>query len=101
MRRELGRQLARHHPAPDADVVFSVPDSANVMALGYSEVSGVKLEHGLIRNHYVGRTFINPTQALRVAKVKIKFNPVKDVMAGRSVVVIGRASCRERVYVLV
>jgi amidophosphoribosyltransferase len=88
VRRELGRQLARHHPAAGADVVFSVPDSANVMALGYSEVSGVKLEHGLIRNHYVGRTFINPTQALRVAKVKIKFNPVREVIAGRSVVVI-------------
>ncbi len=88
VRRELGRQLARHHPAPGAEVVFSVPDSANVMALGYSEVTGVKLEHGLIRNHYVGRTFINPTQALRVAKVKIKFNPVRDVIEGRSVVVI-------------
>jgi amidophosphoribosyltransferase len=88
VRRELGRQLARKHAAPGADVVFSVPDSANVMALGYSEVSGVKLEHGLIRNHYVGRTFINPTQALRVAKVKIKFNPVREVIAGRSVVVI-------------
>jgi amidophosphoribosyltransferase len=88
VRRELGRQLARHHPVPRADVVLSVPDSANVMALGYSEVSGVKLEHGLIRNHYVGRTFINPTQALRVAKVKIKFNPVKQVIAGRSVVLV-------------
>jgi amidophosphoribosyltransferase len=88
VRRELGRQLARFHPAPDADVVFSVPDSSNVMALGYSEVSGVKLEHGLIRNHYVGRTFINPTQALRVEKVKIKFNPVREVIEGKSVVVI-------------
>ncbi|MEO5799077.1 MAG: amidophosphoribosyltransferase [Gemmatimonadales bacterium] len=88
VRRELGRQLARFHPAPGADVVFSVPDSSNVMALGYSEVSGVALEHGLIRNHYVGRTFINPTQALRVEKVKIKFNPVREVIAGNSVVVI-------------
>lgn len=88
VRRELGRQLARFHPAPDADVVFSVPDSSNAMALGYSEVSGVKLEHGLIRNHYVGRTFINPVQALRVEKVKIKFNPVRDVIEGRSVAVI-------------
>ena len=88
VRRELGRQLARCHPAPGAEVVFSVPDSSNVMALGYSEVSGVALEHGLIRNHYVGRTFINPTQALRVEKVKIKFNPVRDVIAGKSVVVI-------------
>ncbi|HEY3934100.1 MAG TPA: amidophosphoribosyltransferase [Gemmatimonadales bacterium] len=88
VRRELGRQIARHHAAPGADVVFSVPDSSNAMALGYSEVSGVKLEHGLIRNHYVGRTFINPVQALRVQKVKIKFNPVRDVIEGRSVVVI-------------
>ncbi len=88
VRRELGRQLARHHPAPGADVVFSVPDSSNAMALGYSEESGIKLDHGLIRNHYVGRTFINPVQALRVQKVKIKFNPVRDVINGRSVVVI-------------
>ncbi len=88
VRRELGRQLAVEHPAPGADVVFSVPDSSNAMALGFAETSGLKLEHGLIRNHYVGRTFINPTQALRVAKVKIKFNPVKDVIAGRAVVVV-------------
>ncbi|MES1259703.1 MAG: amidophosphoribosyltransferase, partial [Gemmatimonadota bacterium] len=88
VRRELGRKLARYHPAPGADVVFSVPDSSNTMALGYSEESGVKLENGLIRNHYVGRTFINPVQALRVQKVKIKFNPVRDVINGRSVVVI-------------
>lgn len=88
VRRELGRQLARHHPVPGADVVFSVPDSANVMALGYSEISGVPLEHGLIRNHYVGRTFINPTQAVRVEKVRIKFNAVREAIAGRSVAVI-------------
>ena len=83
VRRELGRQLAREHPAPGAEVVFSVPDSSNAMALGFAEVSGIKLEHGLIRNHYVGRTFINPTQALRVAKVKIKFNPVREVIEGK------------------
>ena len=88
VRRELGRQLAREQPAPGAEVVFSVPDSSNAMALGFSEVSGIKLEYGLIRNHYVGRTFINPTQALRVAKVKIKFNPVREVMQGKSVVVV-------------
>jgi amidophosphoribosyltransferase len=88
VRRELGRQLAREHPAPTAEVVFSVPDSANMMALGYADETGLKLEHGLIRNHYIGRTFINPSQALRVAKVKIKFNPVKQVIAGRSVVVV-------------
>ncbi|HRZ09565.1 MAG TPA: amidophosphoribosyltransferase [Gemmatimonadales bacterium] len=88
VRREAGRRLALEHPAPGADVVFSVPDSSNAMALGFSEASGIKLEHGLIRNHYVGRTFIHPTQALRVAKVKIKFNPVRGVIEGKKVVVV-------------
>jgi amidophosphoribosyltransferase len=88
VRRELGRALAREYPAPDADVVFSVPDSSNAMALGFAEESGIKLEHGLIRNHYVGRTFINPTQALRIAKVRIKFNPVREVIEGKRVVVV-------------
>ncbi len=88
VRRELGRQVAREHPAPGAEVVFSVPDSSNAMALGFADESGLKLEHGLIRNHYVGRTFINPTQAIRVAKVRIKFNPVREVIAGKSVVVV-------------
>jgi len=88
VRRELGRQLAREHPAPGADCVFSVPDSSNAMALGYAEASGLKLEHGLIRNHYIGRTFISPTQATRTTKVRIKFNPVRDVIAGKEVVVV-------------
>jgi amidophosphoribosyltransferase len=87
VRRELGRQLAREQSA-NGDVVFSVPDSSNAMALGFSEVSGIKLEYGLIRNHYVGRTFINPTQNHRVEKVKIKFNPVRDVIYGKSCVVV-------------
>jgi amidophosphoribosyltransferase len=88
VRRALGRELAREQPAPGADCVFSVPDSANAMALGFAEQSGLKLEHGLIRNHYVGRTFINPGQAARDLKVRIKFNPVRDVIAGKSVVVV-------------
>jgi len=87
-RRRLGRQLAREHPAPTADCVFSVPDSSNAMALGYSVASGVKLEHGLIRNHYIGRTFINPGQAARDTKVRIKYNPVREVIDGKSVVVV-------------
>src|SRR5207237_561132 len=74
VRRALGRELAREHPAPQTDCVFSVPDSSNAMALGFAEEAGLKLEHALIRNHYVGRTFINPTQDARNAKVKIKFN---------------------------
>src|SRR5467141_998178 len=88
VRRALGRELAREHPAPGADCVFSVPDSSNAMALGFSEESGTKLEHALIRNHYVGRTFIHPAQAGRMAKVKIKFNPVREVLLGKKVVVV-------------
>jgi amidophosphoribosyltransferase len=88
IRRALGRELAREHPAPGTDCVFSVPDSSNAMALGFAEESGLKLEHALIRNHYVGRTFINPTQAARNAKVKIKFNPVREVLEGKKVVVV-------------
>src|SRR5881628_2734340 len=88
VRRALGHALAREHPAAGADCVFSVPDSSNAMALGFAEQSGLKLEHALIRNHYVGRTFINPTQAARNAKVKIKFNPVREVLEGKKVVVV-------------
>lgn len=88
VRRALGRRLAKEHPAPGADCVFSVPDSSNAMALGYAVQSGIKLEHGLIRNHYVGRTFISPTQAARTEKARIKFNPVRGVVDGESVVVV-------------
>lgn len=87
-RRELGRRLAREHPAPGADLVFSVPDSSNSAALGYAEASGIPYELALIRNHYVGRTFIQPTQAGRAARVKVKYNPVREVLAGKSVVMV-------------
>jgi amidophosphoribosyltransferase len=87
-RRNLGRALAREHPAPGADCVFSVPDSSNAAALGYAEAAGLPLEHALIRNHYVGRTFIHPVQAGRDAKVKIKYNAVREIIAGKSVVVV-------------
>ncbi len=88
VRRNLGRRLAQEHPAPRAECVFSVPDSSNAMALGYSEQSGLKLEHGLIRNHYVGRTFISPSQSTRTEKVRVKYNPVREVVDGKSVVVV-------------
>jgi amidophosphoribosyltransferase len=87
-RRELGRQLAKEHPAKGADLVFAVPDSSNSAALGYSEISGLPYELALIRNHYVGRTFIQPTQADRDAKVKVKYNAVREVVAGKSVVMV-------------
>ncbi|GMV09052.1 MAG TPA: amidophosphoribosyltransferase [Gemmatimonadaceae bacterium] len=87
-RRALGRQLAKERPAPSADLVFAVPDSSNAAALGFAEQSGLPLELALIRNHYVGRTFIQPTQTGRDAKVKIKYNPVREVLAGKSVVMV-------------
>ncbi|HEY5220436.1 MAG TPA: amidophosphoribosyltransferase, partial [Gemmatimonadaceae bacterium] len=87
-RRALGRQLAREHPAPNADLVFSVPDSSNSAALGFAEVSGLPYELALIRNHYVGRTFIQPTQAGRDAKVKVKYNAVREVVQGKSAVMV-------------
>jgi amidophosphoribosyltransferase len=87
-RRALGRRLAREHPAPGADFVFSVPDSSNSAALGFAEESGLPLELALIRNHYVGRTFIQPTQSGRDAKVKVKYNPVREILAGKSVVMV-------------
>jgi amidophosphoribosyltransferase len=86
-RRAFGRQLAREHPA-DADAVFSVPDSSNSAALGYSEESGIPLELALIRNHYIGRTFIQPLQQDRDFKVRIKYNPVREVIDGRRVVIV-------------
>jgi amidophosphoribosyltransferase len=87
-RRELGRRLARECPAPDAELVFSVPDSSNSAALGFAEESGLPYELALIRNHYVGRTFIQPNQADRDAKVKVKYNAVREVLQGKSVVMV-------------
>jgi amidophosphoribosyltransferase len=86
-RRAFGRQLAREHPV-DADCVFAVPDSSNSAALGFSEESGLPFELALIRNHYVGRTFIHPGQAGRDFRVRVKYNPVAELIEGRRVVVI-------------
>jgi amidophosphoribosyltransferase len=87
VRRRLGRQLAIEHPA-DADVTIAVPDSSNSIALGYAEQSGIPFELGLIRNHYVGRTFIQPNQTGRDFGVRVKFNPVSEVLAGKRIVVV-------------
>jgi amidophosphoribosyltransferase len=86
-RRAFGRQLAREHPA-SADCVVAVPDSANSAALGFSEGSGIPFELGLLRNHYVGRTFIKPSQADRDFGARMKYNPVREVVAGKRVVVV-------------
>jgi amidophosphoribosyltransferase len=87
VRRELGRKLAEEHPA-DADIVIAVPDSSNAAALGYAEKSGLPFEFGLIRNHYIGRTFISPRQFTREHGVRVKFNPVRGVLEGKRVVVV-------------
>jgi amidophosphoribosyltransferase len=83
----LGRQLAREAPA-DADIVVPVPDSGIGAALGYAQESGLSYEWGLIRNHYVGRTFIEPKQSIRSFGVRIKLNPVREILAGKRVVLI-------------
>jgi len=87
IRRRLGWQLAKEK-AVEADIVVSVPDSSNTATLGYSEQSGIKYEVGLIRNHYIGRTFIMPDQEIRDLDAKIKFNPVKGVLKGKRVIIV-------------
>ena len=87
VRKRLGAELARAHPV-DADIVIPVPDSGVPAAIGYSEESGIPFQMGLIRNHYVGRTFIEPQQSIRHFGVKIKLNAVKGVVEGKRVVVV-------------
>jgi len=87
VRRRLGAQLAREAPA-DADLVCPVPDSGVFAALGYARESGLPFEFGLIRNHYVGRTFIEPKSSIRHFGVKVKLNPVREVIGGKRVVLI-------------
>ncbi len=87
VRRKLGHRLALEHPAA-ADIVISVPDSSNSAALGFSEESRIPFELGLIRNHYVGRTFIAPEQITRSFGVNMKFNAVRQILEGRRVVVV-------------
>ncbi len=87
VRTNLGRILAREQPV-DADAVVPVPDSGVCAAMGYAEASGVPLRMGLIRNHYVGRTFIEPESAIRHFGVKVKLNPVRSILEGRRVVLV-------------
>ncbi len=87
VREKLGRRLAKEHPV-DADIVIPVPDSGSFAALGYSRESGIPLSHGFVRNHYIGRTFISPSEAGRSLKVKIKLNPIRQVVEGKRVIVV-------------
>ena len=87
VRTELGRGSPREQPAL-ADVVVPIPDSGVCAATGFAEVSGLPLQMGLIRNHYVGRTFIEPHQSIRHFGVRVKLNPVKSILQGRRVVLV-------------
>ena len=86
-RKALGRELAREFPAK-ADIVIPIPDSGTFAALGFAEASGIPLEMAVVRNHYIGRTFIQPSQFIRDFRVRIKLNPIKDVLNGKRIVVI-------------
>src|SRR5579872_6166323 len=86
-REQMGRLLAREHPV-DADVVVPVPDSGVTAAIGYASEAGIPFRQALIRNHYVGRTFIEPSQAIRDFGVKLKLNPVRHLLEGKRVILV-------------
>jgi amidophosphoribosyltransferase len=87
-RMSLGRRLAEISPPVEADIVIPVPDSGNVAAVGYSQASGIPYAEGLIKNRYVGRTFISPTHELREKGIQLKLNPLKDILNGKRVIVV-------------
>jgi len=87
IRKKLGKRLAKEHPV-EADLVMAVPDSGNSAALGYAQGSGIPFEFGMTRNHYIGRTFIEPNQQMRDLEVKIKLNPIKKILKGKKIIVV-------------
>ncbi len=99
VRKRLGARLAREHPV-DADLVIPVPDCAVSAAIGYAEESGLPFDMGLTRNHYIGRTFLQPRQAIRDFGVKVKLNPVKEVIRGKRLVVVEDSIVRGTTTVL-
>ncbi|MFH1881786.1 MAG: phosphoribosyltransferase family protein, partial [Planctomycetota bacterium] len=86
-RKKLGRQLAKEHPV-DADVVIPIPDSGTSAAVGYAEQSKIPFDMGMVRSHYIGRTFISPEQKLRELEVKLKLAVVKEVVDGKRIVIV-------------
>jgi amidophosphoribosyltransferase len=86
-RKRLGRRLAEESPAA-CDMVMPIPDSGNYAALGFAEKAGIPCEVGMIRNHYVGRTFIQPSQFIRDFRVKVKLNPIKDVIRDKRLLIV-------------
>ena len=87
VRKRLGAQLAKEHPV-QADFVMGIPDSGNYAALGYAQELGLPFEIAMVRNHYIGRTFIQPTQFLREFRVRVKLNPIREMIKGKRVVVV-------------
>ena len=87
IRKAHGRALAREHPV-DADLVIAIPDTGNIAALGYAEESGIPFELGIVRNHYIGRTFIDPSQGVRDFNIKVKLNPIRGPLEGKRLVVV-------------
>ncbi|MDR0407310.1 MAG: amidophosphoribosyltransferase [Campylobacteraceae bacterium] len=88
MRKKMGEFLATEAPVRDVDYVIPVPDSGVAAALGYAAKSGIPFENGIVRNHYIGRTFIEPTQEMRNQKVKLKLSPIAALLNGKKIVVI-------------
>jgi len=88
VRKRLGAQLAKEFPVKNVDFAMSIPDSGNYAALGYAKELDLPYEVGIIRNHYVGRTFIQPSQFLRDFRVRVKLNPIKSVLEGKKIVII-------------
>lgn len=85
---DIGKRLARQYPVDGADIVIPVPESGNPAAVGYARESGVTFAHGLVKNAYVGRTFIQPTQTLRQLGIRLKLNPLREVIEGKKLVVV-------------
>jgi amidophosphoribosyltransferase len=84
---EIGRRLAQEHPA-EADLVIPVPESGTPAAIGYAQGSGIPYGSGLVKNSYVGRTFIQPSQTIRQLGIRLKLNPLRDVIRGKRLVVV-------------
>ena len=87
-RRRMGHELAKEHPCPDAHMVMPIPDAATPAAIGYAEASGIPYGEGVIKNRYIGRTFIQPDQRMREAGVRMKLMPIKEALAGKRVVMV-------------
>jgi amidophosphoribosyltransferase len=104
VRREMGRELAKEYPM-DADIVIPVPDSGVAAALGYAEASGIPYMEGLMKNRYIGRTFIQPIQKMRETAVRLKLNPIQEILEGKKVImvddsVVRGTTCKQIVQML-